>query len=122
VAALGAGPPPLFTFTPKIYRPWLTRSKYLESLTAMRGDAAIQDALVLDVGMRHFPQYNHLLTPFMLYGLPALYLVSALAGHFLMRRFSTCASAACCWGARVPPLTLSLRITALAPTPSSVVA
>eukprot|EP00962_Isochrysis_galbana_P034694 scaffold11791_cov116-Isochrysis_galbana.AAC.3 len=59
----------------------------------MKGDAAIQEPLVFDAGMTYFPQYNFLLTPFMLYGVPALYLVLAVTGHFAMRRMSTCADA-----------------------------
>jgi hypothetical protein len=69
---------------------WLRRG-------AMKGDAAIQEPLVLDAGMKYFPQYNFLLTPFMLYGVPALYLVLAITGHFAMRKMSTCAAALeCC--------------------------
>ncbi len=45
--------------------------------------------LVPGAGMKYFPQYNYLLTPFMLYGLPGLYLVFAIGGHFMMRNKST---------------------------------
>ena len=56
---------------------------------AMLGDAARQDALDFDAGMKYNPDYNFLLTPFVLYGLPACYLVAAISGHFLMRNAAT---------------------------------
>ena len=55
----------------------------------MLGDAARQDALDFDAGMKYNPDYNFLLTPFVLYGLPAGYLVAAISGHFLMRNAAT---------------------------------
>ncbi|EOD19047.1 hypothetical protein EMIHUDRAFT_369674 [Emiliania huxleyi CCMP1516] len=55
----------------------------------MLGDAARQDALDFDAGMKYNPDYNFLLTPFVLYGLPACYLVAAISGHFLMRNAAT---------------------------------